>query len=143
MLICSYCETESSKVADECVFCGAPLKKQRPEMKEFLYVEQCELPFQELSLFHTFDLLVLLRLVRHERSRSYNLMRGVQKGSEWVEIDTDTIAFGEGEYRRYTARMKVIEGLLIDRMGYKPRRVDDKLLDSLRTRIERGKTSER
>ncbi|MFT9601007.1 hypothetical protein [Mesobacillus sp.] len=55
-----------------------------------------------------------------------------------IEIDSDTLAFGESEYRRYTARMKVIEGILIDRMGYKPKRVDDKLLESLRVKIENG-----
>lgn len=34
--------------------------------------------------------------------------------------------------------MKLIEGVLIDRMGYKPKRVDEKLLESLRMRIESG-----
>jgi hypothetical protein len=65
-------------------------------------------------------------------------MRGVQKGSELIEIDSETLSFAENEYRRYTARMKVIEGILIDRMGYKPKRVDDKLLESLRKKVENG-----
>lgn len=39
------------------------------------------------------------------------------------------ISFAES-YRRYTACMKVIEGILIDRMGYKPKKVDDKLLEA-------------
>nr|VUB78603.1 Hypothetical protein CDSMR_0002 [Clostridioides difficile] len=137
-LICSYCQTESSNLASECEFCGAPLKKQRPKMREFIYLEQCELPFGELSLFHTYDLLILLRLVREERTKCYHLMRGVQKGSKLIEIDSETLAFGESEYRRYTARMRVVEGLLIDRMGYKPKRVDNKLLESLRGKIENG-----
>jgi hypothetical protein len=34
--------------------------------------------------------------------------------------------------------MKVIEGILIDRMGYKSKRVDDKLLESLRKKVENG-----
>ncbi|EOW8912829.1 hypothetical protein ACOVAE_003052 [Listeria monocytogenes] len=54
-----------------------------------------------------------------------------------IEIDSDTLTYAESEYRRYTARMKVIEGILIDRMGYKPKRVDDKLLISLKGKIER------
>lgn len=65
-------------------------------------------------------------------------MRSVQKGSKLIEIDSDTLAFGESEYRRYTARMRVLEGLLIDRMGYKPKRVDNKLLERLRGKIENG-----
>ncbi|MCM3126115.1 MULTISPECIES: hypothetical protein [unclassified Mesobacillus] len=55
-----------------------------------------------------------------------------------IEIDSDTLVFAESEYRRYTARMRVIEGILIDRMGYKPKRVDDKLLVSLQGKIENG-----
>ena len=135
---CKYCSSPNEKFAENCDFCDAPLKRQRPQLKDFIYLDQIELPFGQLSLFHTYDLLILLRLVREERTKCYHLMRSVQKGSELIEIDSDTLAFGESEYRRYTARMKVIEGILIDRMGYKPKRVDDKLLESLRVKIENG-----
>jgi hypothetical protein len=135
-VICSYCDSENSQYAKTCGFCDAPLKKQRPKMREFVYLDQVELPFDELSIFHTYDLLILLRLVREERSKSYNLMRSVQKAPEEVVVDSETLTFAESEYRCYTARMKVIEGILIDRMGYKPKRVDDKLLESLRAKIE-------
>jgi len=141
-MICSYCGSENNKYAENCGFCDAPLKRQRPQLKDFLYLEQTELPFGQLSLFHTYDLLILLRLVREERSKCYHLMRGVQKGSKLIDIDSDTITYAESEYRRYTARMKVIEGILIDRMGYKPKRVDDKLLISLREKIERERLNE-
>lgn len=136
-MICSYCGSENNKFAEDCEFCGASLKKQRPKMRDFIYLDQCELPFRELSLFHTYDLLILLRLVREERSKSYHLMRTVQKAPEGVFMDSDTLAFAESEYRHYSARMRVLEGILIDRMGYKPKRVDDKLLESLRVKIER------
>lgn len=135
-MICSYCDSENGEHAETCGFCDAPLKQQRPHLKDFLFLEQTELPFGELSLFHTYDLLILLRLVREERSKCYNLMRTVQKAPEEALIDSGTLSFAESEYRRYTARMKVIEGILIDRMGYKPKRVDDKLLVSLRMKIE-------
>ncbi len=134
---CHYCGS-LNEYADNCGFCDAPLKKPRPKLKDFVYLELAERRFGELSLFHTYDLLVLLRLVREERSKSYNLMRSVQKGSELIVMDSDTLAFAESEYRRYTARMKVIEGILIDRMGYKPKRIDDKLLESLKSKIENG-----
>jgi hypothetical protein len=137
-VICSYCGSDNGKYAENCGFCDAPLKKQRPKLREFVYLNQCELPFDQLANFHTYDLLVLLRLVREERSKSYNLMRTVQKAKEDVMVDSDTLAFGESEYRLYTARMKVIEGILIDRMGYKPIRIDDKLLESLRKKVENG-----
>ena len=137
-MICSYCGSDNSQYEITCGFCMAPLKKQRPKMREFVYLDQAELPFGELSNFHTYDLLVLLRLVREERTKCYHLMRNVQKGSKLIEIDSDTLAFAEQEYRRFTARMKVIEGILIDRMGYKPKRIDDKLLESLRIKVKNG-----
>lgn len=34
--------------------------------------------------------------------------------------------------------MKVIEGILIDRMDYKPQRIDDKLLAQLAERLRKG-----
>jgi hypothetical protein len=135
-MICSYCGSDNSSYTENCCFCDAPLKKQRPQKKEFVYLEQAELPFGQLEVFHTYDLLILLRLVREERTKCYKLMRTVQKGSRLIEVDSDTLTFAEREYKRYTARMRVIEGILIDRMGYKPRRVDDKLLESLRVKLE-------
>lgn len=119
-----------------CSVCGAPLHTKRPQLKEYVSLQDSALSFQELQRFHTYDLLVLLRLVREERSKSYNLMRTVQKAPEGAEIDKSVIRFGESEYRLYTARMKLIEGLLVDRMGYKPKRVDDKLLAALQHRME-------
>lgn len=119
-----------------CSVCGASLYTKRPQLKEYVSLEDSALSFQELQRFHTYDLLILLRLVREERSKSYNLMRTVQKAPEGIEIDKSIIEFGESEYRFYTARMKLIEGLLVDRMGYKPKRVDDKLLTALKHRME-------
>lgn len=133
---CSYCDSENKSIDQACLVCGAPLHKTRPQLKEYVSLQDSALSFQDLQKFHTYDLLILLRLVREERSKSYNLMRSVQKAPEEVEIDKSVIEFGESEYRLYTARMKLIEGLLIDRMGYKPKRVDDKLLAALKYRME-------
>ena len=140
-MICSYCGSKNEQYIENCRFCAAPLKQQRPYLREHLFLDQCELPFGELTLFHTYDLLILFRLVREERSTCYRLMRSVQKAPEDVEIDSDTVEFAESDYRRYTARMRVIEGILIDRMGYKPKRIDDKLLISLKAKMEREKTN--
>jgi hypothetical protein len=136
MMKCSYCDSENKSMDQACSVCGAPLHKKRPQLKEYVSLQDSALQFQELENFHTYDLLILLRLVREERSKSYNLMRSVQKAPEEAEIDKSVIEFGESEYRLYTARMKLIEGLLINRMGYKPKRVDDKLLAALKQRIE-------
>lgn len=138
-MICSYCKTENENNAKTCQFCHADLQAKRPVLKDFLSLEQVEQPQPILATYHTYDLLILLRLVREERSKSYNLMRSVQKAPESVGVDSDTKTFAENEYKRYTANMKVIEGILIDRMGYKPKRVDDKLLISLKMKIDREK----
>lgn len=135
-MICSYCNSENSQNIENCGFCNAPLNRQRPILKDFLFIEQVELSFQDLILFHTYDILILLRLVREERTRSYHLMRTLQKAPGDVEVDSSSLDFAESEYRRYTARMKVLEGILIDRMGYKPKRVDDKLLAAFKAKIE-------
>jgi len=136
MVKCSYCNSENTSIDQACAVCGAPLHTKRPQLKEYVSLQDSALSFQELQGFHTYDLLILLRLVREERSKSYNLMRTVQKAPEGAEIDKSVIEFGESEYRLYTARMKLIEGLLVDRMGYKPKRVDDKLLAALKHRID-------
>ncbi|WEZ10381.1 hypothetical protein P5663_20935 (plasmid) [Priestia flexa] len=136
MMKCLYCDSENNSIDQACSVCGAPLYTKRPQLKEYVSLEDSALSFQELQRFHTYDLLVLLRLVREERSKSYNLMRAVQKAPEGAEIDKSVIEFGESEYRLYTARMKFVEGLLVDRMGYKPKRVDDKLLAALQHRME-------
>lgn len=136
MMKCLYCDSENNSIDQACSVCGAPLYTKRPQLKEYVSLEDSALSFQELQRFHTYDLLILLRLVREERSKSYNLMRTVQKAPEGIEIDKSIIEFGESEYRFYTARMKLIEGLLVDRMGYKPKRVDDKLLTALKHRME-------
>lgn len=41
----------------------------------------------------------------------------------------------EDNYRRFTAYVYLIEGILIDRIGYKPKRIDDKLLTAWALRI--------
>ena len=45
---------------------------------------------------------------------------------------------GQELYREVTARKNIVEQILIDRMGYYPKRIDDKLLNALKTKIERG-----
>jgi hypothetical protein len=84
-LICSYCGTEG--LEDICSFCGANLNIKRPKLKEFVVFEDVEKPFNELSCFHTYDLLVLLRLVRKERTKAYDLMLILRKAAKSPQID--------------------------------------------------------
>ena len=134
-MICSYCGTEG--LEESCSFCGASLNIKRPKLKEFVVLEDVEKPFNELVCFHTYDLLVLLRLVRKERTKAYDLMLTLKKAGKSPQIDQAMVNYSEEQYGLYTKRMKVIEGILIDRMGYKPQRVDDKLLAKLAERLRK------
>lgn len=84
-MICSYCGTEG--LEDSCSFCGADLNIKRLKLKEFVVLEDVEKPFNELSCFHTYDLLVLLRLVRKERTKAYDLMLTLKKAVKSPQID--------------------------------------------------------
>ncbi|MED3882878.1 hypothetical protein [Priestia megaterium] len=84
-MICSYCGTEV--LDDSCSFCGATLNIKRPKLKEFVVLEDVEKPFNELGCFHTYDLLVLLRLVRKERTKAYDLMLTFKKAAKSPQID--------------------------------------------------------
>jgi hypothetical protein len=141
---CSYCQTENYQNVHKCTFCNAPLTINRPKQKDSLAVELAEKPFEELIQYHTYDLLVLLQLIRAERSTAYDMMISIQrllkKAPESSQNDSDSVELvksTETDYRRSTSRMKLLEGILIDRMGYKPKRIDNKLLDALQAKIQR------
>ena len=134
-MICCYCGTEN--LGDKsCSFCEAPLDHRRPKRKNFVYLEQCEQPFSQLKLFHTYDLLLLLRLVRKERSDAFNQMRLIKRGAQEAQMDQETISFAEEQYLYYTKRARVLEGILVDRMGYKPKTINDRLLISIDQKIK-------
>jgi hypothetical protein len=50
-------------------------------------LEDVEKPFNELACFHTYDLLVLLRLVRKERTNAYDLTQTLKKAGKSPRID--------------------------------------------------------
>lgn len=106
-MICSYCGTE--ELEDICSFCGANLNIKRPKLKEFVVLEDVEKSFNEIACFHTYDLLVLLRLVRKERTKAYDLMLTLKKAGKSPQIDLAMVSCPEDQYGLYTKRMKVIE----------------------------------
>ncbi|CAI8943175.1 hypothetical protein EMIT0210MI2_250002 [Priestia megaterium] len=71
-MICTYYGAEEENEGVNCFFCGVELNKRRPALKESLLYDDCEKDFYELGKFHTFDLLVLLHLVRKKRTKVYN-----------------------------------------------------------------------
>lgn len=65
-------------------------------------------------------------------------MQTVRKTPKEVSVPADTISYAEDQYKLNTAYMRVIEGILIDRLGYKPKRIDNKLLQALEMKIQRS-----
>ena len=133
--ICTYCKTENKQSEIRCTFCEADLAFSRPKTMRFVELSDAYKPYPVLNSYHTFDLLQLLRLVRRSRTDAYNSLRITLKASNEMEVPVELKNAAEGEYKRSTAYMNIIEGILIDRIGYKPQRIDDKLIQAWEQKI--------
>lgn len=125
---CQYCKTENAENQNRCTFCEADLLSARPTIREIDVTDVLK-PLQEKRTYHTFNLLEMLQIARKERSDAYNMLRIVLKSENEVEVDKDLKNSVEEQYRLFTAHVHMIQELLIDRIGYYPKRVDNKLLD--------------
>lgn len=136
---CYYCQTyqENTKI---CSFCEADLTKPRPQKKQILSQEEAYQTQPKLEKYHTYDLLLLLRDLRAERTNMYKVMQIVRKAPEEAKKDTyeEINQDGQALYREATARQRIIEEILIDRMGYYPKRIDNKLLEALQLKLHRN-----
>lgn len=135
-MLCPYCQTEQ-KQKKYCSFCEADLTQDRPKIKQYLSEDEAYQKQPILATYHTYDLLRMLQFLRQERTDSYKQMQMVRKAPDSVSVPSDINSFGQQQYREQTAHMKVIEGILIDRLGYKPKRIDNKLLQALESKISR------
>jgi len=135
-MICPYCQTdqEQKKV---CSFCEADISQNRPKIKQTLSEDEAYQPQPILATYHTYDLLILLRYLRKKRSFYYRNMQLLRKAPSGTNVPENINEGSQEMYRADTAHMKIIEGILIDRQGYKPKRIDQKLLDALKAKIER------
>lgn len=139
-MLCKYCQTEQQE-QKKCFFCGADLMQTRPQKKQSLTYEEAYQSQPILAMYHTYDLLLLLSHLREERSIAYKTMQSVRKAPQEAKIDSETYTYdelnqtGQEFYREATARKNVIEQILIDRMGYYPKRIDKKLLEALNQKI--------
>lgn len=140
-MICSYCKTETVNT-ETCDFCKADLEKPRPDINQTIDVTH---PYTqpELLKMHTIDLLYILRRIRADRADMYKTMQIIRKAPQEAQNGLDGYSELREEgiklYRDATARKNVIEQILIDRMGYFPQRIDDKLLNALTLKINNMK----
>ena len=135
-MICTYCQTqqENKKI---CSFCESDLTQTRPQKKQILSQEEAYQSQPILATYHTYDLLLLLSHLREERSSAYKTMQNVKKAPDEAKNDEykKLNQYGQELYREATARKNIIEQILVDRMGYYPKRIDDKLLNSLKIKL--------
>src|SRR5699024_1390203 len=123
---CTYCKVkqENKKI---CYYCEAELTQERHKKKQTLTQKESNQTQTKLSKYHTYDLLLLLRYLREQRSTAYKTMQSVRKAPNEVKTsrnDYDELnEYGQEFYREATARKNIIEQILIDRMGYYPKRV--------------------
>ena len=141
-MICSYCKTETQN-HETCDFCKADPTAERPKLDPMLDDSKANYSQPELIKLHTYDLLLILRHLRAERTSMYKTMQSVRKAPQEAKKSINNYdelnKYGQEFYREVTARKNVIEQILVDRMGYYPKRIDDKLLHALNQRIERCK----
>lgn len=144
MHYCSMCNTSMKvdrrnyPIEKHCNFCGSSLyneltgfpivvlegaRYQRRELKQSVNLNDAECPVSVLDTFHTYDLYLLLRLVRNQRHVLYKQLGEANKiGSAEEKRSSSSL------YDYWTRRQNVIENVLIDREGYFPARITDKLL---------------
>lgn len=142
-MICKYCQTEQEN-KKICSFCEADLTQNRPQKKQTLSQEEAYQSQPTLATYHTYDLLLFLSHLREQRSISYKTMQSVRKAPDEVKKDNfeELNKYGQELYREATARKNIIEQILIDRMGYYPERIDEKLLVALQQKIDKIKQKE-
>ncbi|PGZ17596.1 hypothetical protein COE43_12570 [Bacillus cereus] len=159
-MFCRYCGIEAKvthagvlKEAN-CNFCGGSLvdedtgypklctiKGDRFEFHKIKYnvfIEHVEQPVTVLKTFHTFDLYLLLKEVRSMRSTTYYGMRVLNNASE-VDNEFKDLAQEQGkDYEYWTRRKFVIENILLERQGYFPERITDKVLGFMADQIKKS-----
>src|SRR5699024_7378249 len=117
-----------------CSFCEADLTQERPKKKQTLSQEEAYQTQPELSKYHTYDLLLLLSYLKEQRSTAYKTMKRDRKATN--EVKTRSKYYNKTNATKYN-----IKQILNYLMEYYTKRVDNKLLDYLESKIERNGTS--
>lgn len=152
MQTCAYCGSAVELVGNGlyCAFCDMEVYqddvqtngRRRPvQAEETVLLSIAERSTQEIMKKDSYYLIVLLRLVRDERKRAYNLLRVVNKGAA-VQPDTAALQAGQYEgaknYKYWTRKAWIIENILRDRAGYYPAKITDGLLSGILEQVQQG-----
>ncbi|MHA7584731.1 hypothetical protein ACX12E_30795 [Paenibacillus vandeheii] len=108
---------------------------------EMVLLSGAERPTQELMEKDSYYLTVLLRLVRNERKRTYNLLRVVNKGAA-LQPGESSFKSGQDEgarnYRYWTRKAWIIENILRDRAGHYPAKITDNMLNGIIEQVQQS-----
>src|SRR5699024_2309802 len=121
------------------------LTQERPKNKQTLSQKEAYHTQAEVSKYYTYDLLLLLSYLRVQRATAYKPIQSVRNAP--IEVNTSSNDYDELNgyvqefYIEASERKNIREQIIIDRIGYYPKRVDNKLLDALESKIERNGTS--
>lgn len=90
----------------------------------------------ELMIYHTFDLLRLLKLLREEKRAYFKHLTTFKRASnetdEFKEIEIQT----GNDYEEIKRKTFIVENIIKERMGYIPQVVSNRLLLTVYERIE-------
>lgn len=135
MVVCPHCQSKLQKLNGflHCMFCEIdvePTGQSTQKMKGAVDRVDAEKTTKFLKFYHTYDLLLLLRLCREERREAYDLMQIIKKGRMGLGKEFDQ-AFRDsfGFYDYWTKKVRVIESLVKERIGGIPKAVTNNLLD--------------
>ncbi|EJP81516.1 hypothetical protein AB3H50_28545 [Bacillus pacificus] len=129
---CRYCNTYIDiNLCGTCSFCKHNFTECTigpKKIKRYVDENDAVQPIEVLRKYHTYDLIVCLKIMRKKKSDSYSSL--VQ-----ANHDTDStkhlIKEKKELYRFWKKRTWIIENLLIEIQGYFPERITDKYLNEL------------
>ncbi|MEN3781517.1 hypothetical protein [Priestia megaterium] len=117
---CNFCETF--------VTCSKGGKRKSRFQIRHVGLECMNMNLPELMELHTYDLLLALRTAREERRSYYGLMSSIKKAaSQSQEFIEPSVNAGD-EYEKATGKVRQIENILLERVGYIPTQVTEHLL---------------
>lgn len=139
MKTCPYCSTVLKySVCDFCGYQGEGNengeRSKKHKIVNFFTLEKAIQPLKELEKCHTHDLLYGLKLIRAERSSSFDILKSVNNLAKHLAGDPEfkkTKAEAGEFYEFWTKKAWIIENILTDRLGYFPERVEDEMLDRI------------
>ncbi|MEH7217469.1 hypothetical protein ACWKTS_32150 [Bacillus toyonensis] len=156
---CPYCATsiqvdKNGVVQEVCEFCGGHMREQQTgmlqicrngerfeftKMQQNIFLEHINQSVGELKQYHTYDLYLLLKEVREARSQTYYGLQLLNKASKTEKKLQVTVNETGGEYEYYTRKAWVIENILLERQGFFPEKITDRVLQYMEEQIQKSK----